>query len=90
MSGYTPTELVRLELNAAGRPVNESHKWCRWPDDLVEKAKALRAEGLSCPQIGLELGVPSRTVNHWVTGHRRNPPARVRMVHRPVKEPAHD
>lgn len=85
---YTPTRLVAVETNATGRPVNESHKWCRWPDELVEQAKALHAQGMTCEQIGAQLGVPRRTVNHWTNGHRRKPTARVMMLRRPVKESA--
>ena len=46
---FTPTMLVAVETNVTGRPVNQSHKWCRWPDSLVEQARALRAVRMACP-----------------------------------------
>lgn len=81
---YIPTRLVALATNATGQPVNESHKWCRWPDELVEKARALRAEGMTYSAISHAIGVPQRTINGWLIGQRRKPTAKVMMVRRKV------
>jgi hypothetical protein len=87
---HTPTRLVAVETNATGRPVNESHKWCRWPDEVVDQARALRAEGMACEQISVQLGVPRRTVNGWLIGQRRKPTARLMMVRRRISEVVHE
>ena len=86
MTGYTPTRLVAVQTNATGAPVNESHHWHRWSDEVVAQARALRAEGLSCQAISHVIGVPRRTVSHWCSGARRRATARVMMVRRKTAE----
>ncbi|TXI28089.1 MAG: hypothetical protein E6Q69_17010 [Aquipseudomonas alcaligenes] len=85
---FTPTMLVAVETNVTGRPVNQSHKWCRWPDYLVDQARALRAEGMTCQEISHVIGVPRRTVNGWLISQRRKPTARLMMVRRRIPEVA--
>lgn len=45
-----------------------------YPWETVERARDLRDQGLSYEKIGLEVGVPWRTVADWVRYYYRNYP----------------
>lgn len=81
-----PTMKVRIvKTNLQGLPVGESHHFARYPDALIEQAKAMRAQGQTLRAIAAELGVSHSAVHQWSAGLRRRPHARV--VARRVKNP---
>ena len=54
-----------------GRPCGRRSSW---PADYPERARALRADGLSCSMIGAELGgVPFNTVKGWLYQQQQAP-----------------
>ncbi len=80
MTDYKPTKLVAVQCNARGKPMGTSHHACRYSDEVVAKARAMREQGLSYKQIAAALGVPRRmTIWSWCNGRRRNNPVRVIM-----------
>lgn len=42
-----------------------------WPDETIQRARAMRARGLSSMRIALRLGVPVATVDGWIHKGRR-------------------
>lgn len=72
-----------IKANAQGLPVGESHPNCRYPDSLVEKARAMRAQGETLRGIAAELGVAHPTIYYWTSGRLRQPA--VRVVARRIK-----
>lgn len=66
-----------VKTNLQGLPVGESHHYTRYPDSLVERAKAMRAEGKTLRAIAAELGVSHTIVHQWSAGLRRRPAVRV-------------
>lgn len=72
------TRVVHVHCNARGMRLGETHPNARASDEVVAKARAMRAEGLTLPVIGEALGVSQHTVWAWVSGRRRAlPVARV-------------
>lgn len=55
-----PIDQPRLGQGRAGT-VRQS-----WPDSYPARARELHAEGLSCPKVAEELGVPFATAKFWI------------------------
>ncbi len=60
-----------------GQRCGQSHSMARHDDTTVELARALRAQGMTYPAIGMALGAGASTVASWCIGRRRRPPAKV-------------
>jgi hypothetical protein len=57
-------EPIRCTTRPEGRTGGVRHSW---PADYPERARALRADGLSCSMIGAKLSsVPFNTVKDWL------------------------
>jgi transposase-like protein len=68
-------KIVRVKTairNGRAYRVGDSHQFARHSDEVVERAKAMRAAGLMYWQIEMFLGVNLVTVGSWCRGHRRN------------------
>lgn len=71
------TTIKIVHTNIHGAPVGEDHHWTVHPDTVVDRARAMRRDGMSYRAIGAALGVHFGVVWAWVAGKRRRPPARV-------------
>ena len=60
----------RYKCGHCGRRYTPAPRPRGYPDDLRLQARRLRAEGLTAKEIGIRLGVPTRSVANWV---RRSP-----------------
>ncbi|MFK2931744.1 hypothetical protein [Dyella agri] len=70
--------VIEVETNARGIRAGASHRWTRWPRDVVDQAIAMRAAGMQLKAISEALGGPAlSTVHYWATRQRRQLPARV-------------
>ena len=56
----------RYKCGHCGRRYTPAPRPRGYPDDLRLQARRLRAEGLTAKEIGLRLGVPTRSVANWV------------------------
>lgn len=65
------TAAREVTVNATGHCVGESHPNCRYSDETVAQARALRNEGLSLRQIARIVGAHRMTVGLWVRGLSR-------------------
>lgn len=77
-----------LHTNARGQPVGMSNCMARHSDEVVAKARKMRADGMTYTAIGKALGVPMPTIQSWCgeSGHKRRHVAPVRITVRRVKE----
>jgi hypothetical protein len=80
-----------VQTNARGIRCGERHHKVRHANLVVDRARQLRASGMTYRAIGEALGVNFRTVWCWLTGRRRNSPAvRVVAKRRSIKSTATD
>lgn len=47
-------------------PPGERHGMCRYPNEVVEKARDMHDEGVGPTQIARELDVPLNTLQDWI------------------------
>lgn len=83
--GAVLTRLKAVASNACGYPVGDSHPNARHSDEVVEKARAMLANGRSLSAVSALLGVPVRTLRDWDSGRRRAVKA-VRVIMRRVSD----
>lgn len=61
-----PVQIELVHLSKNSRRVGMSNPSAKWPDEVVAKARELKAGGLSYKAVGMALGVPWPTVQNWV------------------------
>lgn len=91
MKPKAPTKklTVRIEIkrtNLRGDPVGESHPNTRYSDEIVAKARAMRARGMTYRAIGEIVGAHMDTVKAWCRNRYRKPHARVMPRRRLIYE----
>jgi hypothetical protein len=77
---HMSTQLRFIKCNAARDPIGESHGLARHSDIDVDRARTMRATGMTCREIGLVLGAPRSTVEAWTARRRRTAVAARVMV----------
>ncbi len=83
------TVKVRIEIqrtNLRGWPVGEHHPRSKYSDEIVAKARAMRAQGITYRAIGQLFGAHPDTVKAWCHVKYRKPHARVIPRRRLVNE----
>lgn len=72
--------------NARGWPCGSQHHSARHSDATVDRARALRADGVEFTAISAALGVPRSTVEGWTSRRRRTQqPVRIVVTRRARK-----
>lgn len=71
------TTIRIVHTNIHGGPVNEDHHWTVHSDAVVDRARAMRRDGMAYRAIGKALGVHFGVVWSWCSGRRRKPSVRV-------------
>ena len=61
-----PVEIELIQLSVNGKRVGESSPSCKYPDEVVARARELKASGMTYEAVGRALGVPWPTVQNWV------------------------
>jgi hypothetical protein len=76
--------------SARGWPMGESHRRAAASDAVVQRARELRAGGMSHRRIGAELGIAWQTCEAWTSNRRRRPHARIVVTRSsvPTREPS--
>jgi hypothetical protein len=78
-------------VSLSGQRVGEDCHLTRYPDSMVARAKALRAEGWTLAAIAAALGPHESTVSRWLSGAARKPAARIAVKRvKPPKPPSSD
>ena len=70
----------RVPVAPRGNRMGEHAHACKYPDAVVAAARALRRDGSTYPEISAQLGVKICTLETWIHGVTRNPPARYVLV----------
>jgi hypothetical protein len=61
-----PVEIELIHLSINSRRVGMSSPSCKYPDEIVAKAREMKAAGMTYKKVGMLLGVPWSTVQKWV------------------------
>lgn len=61
-----PVEIELIQVSITGQPVGMSSAACKYPDEIVAKAREMKAAGMTYAKVGMLLGVPWSTVQKWV------------------------
>lgn len=65
-NGGQPVEIELVQVAISGQRVGMSNPCTKWPDEVVTKARELKASGMTYTAVGVALGVPRSTVQTWV------------------------